>query len=210
MTIRTAPATVVPITERQLPARIVCAASAAVAVVPFALASFSGDTGAEITAGIVADATALQLAGILAVLASAGLVLAAVRVGEALGGPTGRVAAAAGTAVAVLFAAYYSVFGAAGVVASQMLEDPGAGLGESASLLLNVVEITRYAPGLVLVAAVFVARRRLPGAIWVPAAILAVATLTPFTSWIAALLIPLWLGLAAAFLGRREAGHEER
>lgn len=180
------------------PARLLCLGSALLAAVPFFLAQLTGDTGAEITAGAVDDAVPLQTAGILAVLAAAGLVYAAARLGRAVGGEAGRTVAAAGVAVAVLYAAYYAVFGAAGVVASQMLDDPGAGLGESASLLLNLVEITRYAPGLALVVAAVVARRRLSRSIWVSAAVLAVMTALPFTSWVAALLIPLWLGLSAA------------
>jgi len=67
-------------------------------------------------------------------------------------------------------------------------------------VLLNVVEVTRYAPGLLLVAAVLVARRRLPKAITVPAGLLAVLTVLtvfPMTSWIAAVLIPIWLGVCA-------------
>ncbi len=67
--------------------------------------------------------------------------------------------------------------------------------------MLNVVEITRYAPGLLLVAAVLVARRRLPRTITVPAAVLAALTVFPMTSWVAAVLIPVWLGIAA--VGRR-------
>ncbi|MGH3307867.1 MAG: hypothetical protein ACRDOX_09265, partial [Nocardioides sp.] len=138
-------------------ARIVCGLAAAAAAVPFTLASLSGDSGTEITAGLVDDAVPLTVASIVAVLASAGLFLAAARLSDVIGGMAGRVVAGAGAAVALMFALYYSTFGAAAVVASQMLEEPGAGLGEGASLLLNLAEITRYAPGLALVAAAFVA-----------------------------------------------------
>ncbi len=179
-------------------ARIACAATAAAAVVPFALAGLSGDTGAEITAGLIDDAVPLTIASIVAILASAGLFLSAARLSTVIGGMAGRVAGTAGAAVALMFALYYSTFGAGAVVASQMLEDPSGGLGEGASLLLNLTEITRYAPGLALVVAVFVARRRLPRAVGIAAAVLAVLTLLPFTSWVAALLIPLWLGVSAA------------
>ena len=192
-------------TDRQLPVRAVCAASALAAFVPFALASFSGDSGAEITAGIVEDAGALQVASLVAVFSATGLLLAAVRIGQGIGATAGRVATAAGVAVAVLYAAYYVTFGAAGVVATQILDDPSGALGESASLMLNAVEITRYAPGLALVAAAVIARRVLSRAIWIPAAVLAVMTFVPFTSWMAALLIPLWLGLAAAGIRTGEA-----
>jgi hypothetical protein len=179
-------------------ARIVCGLAAAAAVVPFALASFSGDSGAEITAGLIDETVPLTVASIVAVLASAGLFLAAVRLSQAIGGVAGRVAAGAGAAVALMFALYYSTFGAAAVVASQMLEEPGAGLGEAASLLLNLAEVTRYAPGLALVAAAFVARRRLPRVVGISAGVLAFLTIVPLTSWVAALLIPLWLAASAA------------
>ncbi len=179
-------------------ARIVCGLAAVAAAVPFTLASLSGDSGAEITAGLVDDAVPLTVASIVAVLASAGLFLAAARLSDAIGGMAGRVVAGAGAAVALMFALYYSTFGAAAVVASQMLEEPGAGLGEGASLLLNLAEITRYAPGLALVAAAFVARRRLPRAVGIAAGVLAFLTIVPLTSWVAALLIPLWLAVSAA------------
>ncbi len=182
--------------------RIVCGLAAAAAVAPFALASLSGDSGAEITAGLINDTVPLTVASIVAVLASAGLFLAAARLSEAIGGVAGRVAAGAGAAVALMFALYYSTFGAAAVVASQMLEEPGAGLGEGASLLLNLAEITRYAPGLALVAAAFVARRRLPRAVGISAGVLAFLTIVPLTSWVAAVVIPLWLGLSAATIRR--------
>ena len=201
----TAPRTAHPVAstpEREpVLSRIVCAGAAAAAIAPVVLVGFPGDSGAEITAGIVEDAVALQVAAFIAVLASAGLFLASVRLGDVLGGMAGRVATAAGAAVAVLFAAYYSTFGAAGTVATVLLDEPGPGLGEAASLLLNVVEITRYGPGLALVVAAVVSRRMLAKAIWIPAAVLAVMSLAPFTAWIAAVLIPMWLGLAAAFPG---------
>ena len=75
-----------------------------------------------------------------------------------------------------------------------MLDDPGPGLGEAASLMVNLTEITRYAPGLALVVAVVAARRMLPRGVWIPASVLAVMTVFPMTTWLAALLIPVWLG----------------
>jgi hypothetical protein len=179
-------------------ARLACAAAAVVAVPVFALASLTGDSGVQITAGLADDVVPLTVASILAVLVSAGLFLAAVRLGRSTGGDCGRVIAAAGAAVALMYAGYYAVFGAGAVVASQMLSDPGPGLGEAASLLLNIMEITRYAPGLALVAAAVVAGQRLPRVVRIPAGILAVLTLVPLTSWVAALLIPVWLGVSAA------------
>lgn len=201
MTTITHPADLQDVADRPRTVRLVCAAASVLAVVPFALASFPGDSGAEVTDALVADATTLQLAGIVAVLAAAGLFLAAVRLGDSIGGLAGRVTTSAGTAVALMFGIYYATFAAAGVVATQTFDTPGAGLGESALLVLNVAEIARYAPGLVVVVAAVAARGRLSKGIWIPAAVLGVLTLTPFTSWIAALLIPLWLGLAAAFSG---------
>lgn len=135
---------------------------------------------------------------IIAVLVAAALFLAAVRLGRAVGGEAGLLVTAAGSAVALMYAGYYSVFGAGGVVAAQMLEEPGAGLGEATSLMLNVMEIARYAPGLALVAAVLVAGNNLPRWVRITAGVLVVLCLVPLTSWVAALLIPLWLGAAAA------------
>lgn len=185
--------------------RIACAltAVAAVAVVPL-MGGIGGDTGAEATQHLVDHAGRMQGAAILAVLVAAGLVLAAVRFGTHLsrglwrGSSVGVVAISAGVAVAMLYAAYYASFGAGVLVASFLLDEPGPGVGESTLVLINLVEVTRYAPGLVLVGAAVAARQILPRTIWVSAAVLLVMTLTPFTSWIAAVAIPIWLALAAA------------
>lgn len=184
--------------SREGPVRIACAAAAVAAVVPVAFASLPGGTGAEVTTAVTGSATALQVAAILAVFAAAGLLLAAVRLGERLGGTAGRVALAAGAAVAVLLAAYYTTFGATAVVADLLLTEPGAGVGESGLVVLNMVEMTRYAPGLALTAAAVACRRSLPRPVWIVAAVLLVATLVPFTAWLAAIAIPAWLGLSAA------------
>ncbi|MGH3346564.1 MAG: hypothetical protein ACRDO4_06245 [Nocardioides sp.] len=178
--------------------RILAAATALGAVPVFALMSLSGDTGAEITRGLVDDTVPLTIGSILAVLVSAGLVACAVRLARTVPGDAGGVIALAGGAVALMYAGYYSVFGAGAVVATEALSAPGPGLGEAASLLLNVAEITRYAPGLALVGAAVVARRHLPRGTGVAAGVLVLMTLVPFTSWVAALLIPVWLGVAAA------------
>lgn len=184
-------------------ARIAAAAAAVLTVPVFALTSLTGDTGSEITAGLLEDTVPMTVATILAVLAGAGLVVAAVRLGRAVPGDTGVVVVAAGCAVAVMYAAFYSVFGAGAVVASQMLADPGPGLGEAASLMLNVAEITRFAPGLALVVAAVVARRELPRGVGAAATVLTLVALVPMTSWVAALLIPLWLGVSAALVPDR-------
>lgn len=178
--------------------RIACGAAAVGTLAPFASSRLTGTSGAEITAGLAHDATILMIGGILAVLVAATLFLAAVRLGRVVGGDAGTVVAASGSAVALMYAGYYSVYAAGGVVATQMLDEPGAGLGEAASLLLNVMEITRYAPGLALVIAVLVTAHHLPRWVRVTAGVLVVMTLVPLTSWVAALLIPLWLGACAA------------
>ena len=180
--------------------RIACAAAALGTVPVFALGALTGDTGGEVTAGLADDSVTLITCSILAVMVSAGLFLAAARLGRVIGGDAAPLVTLAGGALALMYAAYYSVFGAGGIVASQMLTDPGPGLGEAASLLLNVMEVARYAPGLALVAAVLAAGARLPRWVRATAGILVVMTLVPFTSWMAALLIPLWLGASAAVL----------
>ncbi len=178
--------------------RIVCAAAATGTVAPFAMSELTGDSGADITAGLVDDAMLLMSGSIIAVLVAAGLFLAAVRLGRRIGGDPGILVTAAGSAVALMYAGYYAVFGAGGVVADQMLAEPGPGLGEATSLLLNIMEIARYAPGLALTVAVLAAGRHLPRWVRITAGFLAFLTLVPFTSWVAALLIPLWLGAVAA------------
>ena len=106
-------------TSQDRRARLVCAAAAAATAVPFALSSFSGDSGAEITASLVDDAMPITLGSIVAVLVSAGLFLAAVRLAAVVTGAAGRVVATAGAAVAMMYALYYSSFGAGAIVAAQ-------------------------------------------------------------------------------------------
>jgi hypothetical protein len=180
--------------------RIVCGLTAAVAIAPFATSELTGSTGTAITAGLVEDGVVLMVGSIVAVLAAAGLFLAAVRLGRAVGGDAGLLVTAAGSAVALMYAGYYAVFGAGGVVATQMLDEPGPGLGEAASLMLNVMEIARYAPSLALVAAVVVAGRHLPRWVRVSAGLLTFLAIVPLTSWVAALVAPVWLGVTAALV----------
>lgn len=156
-----------------------------------------GDSGADVTAALVDEAIRLQLTAITAMFAAVALCVAAVRLGRRIGGDAGSTATVAGVAVSLLMSAYYSVPAAGALVADLLLNDPGPGVGEASLVLLNVVEVTRYAPSLLLVAAVLVARRRLPKAITVSAGLLAVLTVFPMTSWIAAVLIPIWLGVCA-------------
>lgn len=166
-----------------------------------------GGTGAEVLAHLDQHATRYQLASILATFAALPLTLAAVTLGRRIGGDAGRLATAAGVTVAFLMAAYYSAY-AAGVAVSQfVLDEAGPGVGESSLVLLNLVELTRYAPGLVLVGAVLVARRRLPRTITVPAWVLLAAMVVPVTTWLAAILTPVWLGVAGALAGRSKGDH---
>ena len=133
-------------------------------------------------------------------LVSAGMFAAAVHLGRRLPDVNGILVTASGSAVALMYAAYYAVFGAGAVIASG---ESGPGLGEAAWHALNVMEIARYAPGLALVSAAVVARARLPRAVWGTAAALAVLTIVPMTSWVAALLVPLWLAVSAAAISGR-------
>ena len=160
-------------------------------------------TGAEVTARLADNAARYQLASIMAIFAAVGLGLAAVRLGRRVGGQEGTVATVAGAAVAFLCAAYYSAYAAGSNVASFVIDEPGSGVGEAALVLLNGFELARYAPGLLLVAAILVARRRLPRSITIPAWVLLVVTLFPMTTWVAALVIPVWLGVAAALAPER-------
>lgn len=178
------------------------------ALAPTAFVSLSGDTGAEVTSGLVDNAVRLQLGGIIATFVAAGLIAAAVSLGRTLPGLSGAVVGVAGTAVAVFYGAYYATFAAAAVVGNQMLEEPGAGLGEGSLLALNLVEIARYAPTLALVVAAVAARRSLSKPVWVFAAVLAVATVFPMTTWAAAIVAPAWLAVAAAGAGARTMAAE--
>ena len=53
-------------------------------------------------------------------------------------------------------------------VASFVIDEPGPGVGEATLVLLNGLDLARYAPGLLLVAAVLAARRRLPRSVTDP------------------------------------------
>lgn len=192
-------------------ARAACLLAGVLTVPVFALTDLgSGETGAAVTDVLVEDRATLISGSLMAVLVAAGLMLATVRLARSVAGDAGRVMAVAGGGVALLYAAYYSVFGAGAVVASQMLADPGPGLGEASYLLLNMAEIARFAPGLALVAAAVVARRELPRGLWVTAAALLVLVFVPFTTWVAALLTPAWLAVAGARSGRVTAAADPR
>jgi hypothetical protein len=161
-------------------------------------------TGAEVTERLTDNAARYQLASILAIFAAAGLGLAAVRLGRRIGGQAGSVATVAGATIAFLCAAYYSAYAAGSNVASFVIDEPGAGVGEATLVLLNGLDLARYAPGLLLVAAVLAARRRLPRSVTISAWVLLVVMFVPMTTWIAALLTPVWLGVTAVVVPERD------
>lgn len=178
-------------------------AAVAVAVVPLA-GEASGTDGSAVANDLVASAGPVQGAALLGCLGGAALILAAIRLGRQAGGLPGAVIAASGTAVSVLFVAYYAALASVAVVATNLYEQSSAGLGDAGLVMLNVVEITRFAPGIALVVAVLVSRRSFPKPVVVGAGVLTVLYLLPFTSWIAALAVAVWLGLAAAAVSWRD------
>lgn len=181
-------------------AQLVCLAGATLAgVVVFAMGDpLAAAEGNAVSRALVGSAGRLQLAAVLAMLATAALMLAAVRLGRRLPGSAGPLAAAAGAAVAVLLSAYYGSYAGGAVVGSFLLETSTAGLGEGTLVVANMVELTRFAPGLALLLAAVVARRALPTGLVAFAGLLVLLTLLPFTSWVAAILVPVWLGIAGA------------
>ena len=187
--------------QTRSPARIswegvACLLSAAVtAGCFFVLGIGSGaGTGAEVTERLTDNPARYQLPSILAIFAAAGLGMAAVRLSRHIGGQARSVATVAGATIAFLCAAYCSAYAAGSNVASFVIDDPGAGVGQATLVLLNGLDLARYAPGLLLVAAVLAARRRLPRSVAVSAWDLLVVMFMPVTTWVAALLIPVWLG----------------
>lgn len=179
-------------------------AVAATAVVPL-MGGLSADTGAGLTAELVDEAGRMQGAAVLAALAAAALLLAAVRLGRAVGGVAGAVSLVAGSAAALLMAAMYAAFASGAVVASMMLTDPSPAVGEGTLLMVNLVELTRYAPGTALLVAVLAARHALPRPLAWTAGLLLLLTVVPFTTWAVAIAVPVWLGVAGAVVGSRTA-----
>ncbi len=188
--------------KRDRGAVLVCLAGAALAtvVVPL-MGGLSGDTGAEVTDQLVAGAGRIQVVALIATLSSATLLLASVRLGRAIGGVTGGLATAAGTGVSLLLAAYYSAFAAGAVVSTVLISSPSPAIGESTLLMINLTELTRYAPGTALLAAAVLARRVLPKPLTIVAVVLLVLTFVPFTTWLVAIVVPIWLGVAGAVVG---------
>lgn len=183
-----------------------CVLAAAVSAACFFVTGIgeTGGSAADVMARLDDRAGSYQLASLLAIYAAVGLCLAAVRLGRRIGGDAGRLATIAGVAVAFLMAASYSAYAAGVAVAEFVLDDPGPGVGESSLVLLNLVDFARYAPGLVLIGAVLAARSRLPKLLTISAWILLVVAVVPLTTWVAAILVPVWLGVAGALAGRSE------
>jgi hypothetical protein len=146
------------------------------------------------------QAGAIMLAAVLATYAAAALSIAAVRVSRTIPGDAGRVAGYAGAATILLLALYYGSFAAGSIVGADLLVTPDSAAGEAALVTANMIEFGRYATGLALVLAVAVAYRRIPKSLAISAALLSVIAATPFTAWVAAILIPIWLGVAGALV----------
>jgi hypothetical protein len=201
-----APAATATRAGRGWPARAVAASGAvlALAVVPLFGDPLRGSDGGAVGDALVSVAMKAQLVAIAAVFASAALMVAAARLRAALPGLAGHVAGAAGTATAVLFAAYYSTFAAGAIVGDLVLTTRSPGLGEATLVVLNVVELVRFGTGfaLLVAAAAALRTRALPRTVGIVAAVLAVAQALPMTGWLAALAVPVWLGVAGA-LARR-------
>ena len=184
--------------EWPAPALCLLGTALAVAVVRVMGYGLEVSDGAGATERLIESAGRWQLASMLALVAAAALVLAAVRLGRHIGGVAGVVATGAGTAVAFLLGAYYSSFAAGAVAASYSLDNPGPGLGEATLVVVNMVELTRYAPSLLLLVAALVARKTLPKPLTITAGVILAMVFLPFTTWVAAILTPIWLGVAGA------------
>lgn len=82
-------------------------AAIAVAVVPLA-GEATGADGLAVANDLIGSAGSVQGAALLACLGGAALILAAIRLGRQAEGLPGAVIAASGTAVSILFVAYYA------------------------------------------------------------------------------------------------------
>ncbi len=142
----------------------------------------------------------ITLAAILATYAATALPVAVARVSRAVEGEAGAVVAYAGAATALLLALYYGSFAAGSIVGTELLAVPSAATGEAALVVANMIEFGRYAAGLALALGVTVAYRRVPKSLAISAIAMAVLAATPFTAWVAAILIPIWLGIAGALV----------
>ena len=61
-----------------------------------------------------------------------------------------------------------------------------------------------HAPGTALLAAAVLARRVLPKPLTIVAVVLLALTFVPFTTWLVAIVVPIWLGVAGAVVVRRD------
>jgi hypothetical protein len=156
--------------------------------------------GTGLTQQFSDQAGAITLAAILATYAAAALPIAVAKVARAVTGEAGTVVAYAGAATALLLALYYGSFAAGSIVGTDLLAVPGPGVGEAALVAANMIEFGRYAAGLALTIGVAIAFRRIPKALAISAIVLAVLAAMPFTAWFAAILIPIWLGVAGALV----------
>jgi len=60
--------------------------------------------------------------------------------------------------------------------------------------MINLAELTRYAPGTALLAAAVLARRVLPKPLMIVAVVQLALTFVPFTTWLVTIVVPTWLG----------------
>lgn len=199
MTVHTETTAIEPRTTRWV-APVLCLLGTALAVAVAAVMGYGlgADDGAGITSVLVEQAGRWQGASMLAVFGAAALCLAAVRLGRHIGGTKGAVATVSGAAVAFLLAAYYASFSAGASVATYVVDNASAGLGEATLVVANMVDVARYAPSLVLLVVALTARRQLTKPVTISAGILVAMLVFPLTSWIAAILVPVWLGVAGA------------
>ena len=164
----------------------------------FSMGDPLGSTDAdELTRALVDNQSGFLVSASLAAYAAAALFVAAARLGRMVGGEAGRVIGAAGAAVGVLLALYLGSFAGGASVAAHLVARPGPGASEATLVLVNGLEFARYGATLALLAATAVVVRRRRG-LAIPAIGLALLAATPFTAWIAALVAPVWLGVAGA------------
>ena len=145
----------------------------------------------------------LRVVAYLACFGAVGLFVATASLADALPGWRRQLATSAGTAVAVLSAAYLVTTTAAADVVTGGLSDPGPGVVEATLVSLQTLGITRYAATVALASLGVLAGDRLPRWMRIAAGVLAVAAMGTPVAWVAALLAPVWLGLAGALCRRR-------
>ena len=164
-------------------------------------------SGEAVTQSLVAVAGAVQLSALLAGLSAAALLVASVALG-ARAGAWGRVLALGGVLTSVLMAAYFAAFGGGALVATQVLDEVGPGLGEATLVAANQTGLLRYVGGVLLLGAAASAGLRrsasLPRLVGWSAVAFLVLLVVPMTGWIVALVLPVWLGVVAAAVAWRD------